>query len=72
MAVDFRGWAVGGPACMGDGYLLEERLRLVDFGVGDELFQSSDLSDMLEEDYRARGIAVDADACEMCERCWML
>jgi hypothetical protein len=57
---------------MGDGYLLEERLRLVDFGVGDELFQSSDLSDMLEEDYRARGIAVDADACQMCEQSWML
>ena len=63
MTVDFRGRAMGGPAGMSDGDLLEESLLLVNLRIGDEFPQSSDLSNVLEEDYGARSVAVDADAC---------
>ena len=59
MAVDFRGRAVGGPASMSNGDLLEESLLLVNVRIGDKFLQTSDLSDVLEEDYGAGSAAVD-------------
>lgn len=59
MAVDGARRTVGSPASMGDGDLGDEGLGLVDWVFVDELLQTSDLADLLEEDDFARLVTVD-------------
>ena len=64
MAIDLAGWTMGGPASVSNRDLLKERLLLIDVGVGDELLEASDFTNVLEEENRPWLVSVDADTCE--------
>jgi hypothetical protein len=62
VTVALRGLAVGRPASVGDGHLVEELLGGVDLSLRNLLAKSSNLADLLEEDRLSWLIAVDANA----------
>ena len=66
VAVNFRGRAVGSPACVSDRDLGNEGLLLVDGGVCNLLAETGYFADLFEEDHITGLVAIDADAC--CER----
>ena len=59
MTVDGGGSTMGGPSSVGDGALVDEGFVGVDGGLGDELAESSNFSNLLEENDLAFGITVD-------------
>lgn len=63
VAVDWRWRAVCGPARMCDRALIQGCLLHVNRGLCDELAESGDLANLLEEYDLIGSIAVDADAC---------
>ena len=62
MAIDFRWWAMSGPAGMGDGDLGDERLVYIEGRSGDFLAEASDFAYFLEEDHGSWLIAINAKA----------